>query len=218
MCRPTQVHLLIFIALVFGLSACAPSTSSGQATLLNLPTSTVPLATQLSTAIPLPITKPVKVTSTPMSVLTLQPTATQIQLPYIRKSGDYQYCKQSPVVELSFSGAQGLSDDEIAAELMSLFLDYFNNPQAPGRCRIDGYSIDLVDQVKPETATQIEPKGNFVRYVGYSIKLIQVPNIWMSLSGNIDQQNWFHTGGILAITKVLKSDSEGGYTMKFAYP
>jgi hypothetical protein len=56
--RPNQVRLLAFIALVFALSAYAPSTSSGQAPLPNLPTSTVHLSTQLPTAIPPTLTKP----------------------------------------------------------------------------------------------------------------------------------------------------------------
>lgn len=144
--------------------------------------------------------------------LQLLATPTEIQLPFNDKNVESEYC-QYQSVKLSASDAQGLSDDEIAGKLMDLHLAYFNAPQAPDWCRIDGYKIDKIYYDERTPYLPLEPKGDFMRVVQYSIKLIQIPNMWMSLAGEIDQQNWLHTGENLAIFHL-----EDGYTMKFAYP
>jgi hypothetical protein len=59
----------------------------------------------------------------------------------------------------------------------------------------------------------LEPKGDFTRVADFSIKLIQVPNDWMSFSGRIDQKNWLHLVHAFASLKM-----EEGYSMKFAFP
>lgn len=103
------------------------------------------------------------------------------------------------------------NEDEIAGKLMGLWLAYFNAPQTPDYCRIDGYHIDEV--YYDEQILILEPKADFMRKVLYSVKLIQTPNYWMTYQGVLDQQNWHHTGANVA---VFRSDS--GYTMEFAHP
>ncbi|MEJ5312059.1 MAG: hypothetical protein WHX52_20015 [Anaerolineae bacterium] len=190
--RKTLVMILLS---VFVLVSCAPATKI-------VPTKTmVPVST--STSAPAP--------ATPES---LQPAATPtaIQLPFNDKNFESEYC-QYQSVKLPISDTQGLSDDEIARKLMDLHLAYFNTPQAPDWCRIDGYKIEEVYYNESTRYRGLEPGSNLMRTVRYSIKLIQIPNMWMSLPGEIDQQNWLHTVADLAIFRL-----EDGYTMKFAHP
>jgi hypothetical protein len=141
-----------------------------------------------------------------------QATRTEIQLPVVYGSVEHEYC-QSPSIPLPIADAHGLSDDEIVGMLMDLWLAYFNAPDSPDYCRVDGYQIDKVYSYEDLSHLPLTPKGDFLRGVLFSIKLIQIPNFWMSLGGDIDQQNWLHTGANVA---VFRSDS--GYTMKFARP
>ena len=99
---------------------------------------------------------------------------------------------------------------------MCLFLDYYNTPQAPDWCCIEGYKIDKVVEFAPGMSEPLYPQGDFMREVWFSIKLIQIPNAWMPRTGTIDQQNWFHTAEALAITEVSKRNTKGVYAMKFA--
>ena len=193
---------MTFIALVFALAACIPSTSSGQAPLLNLPTATIVAeAVQSSTAMP----------PTPA-----EPTPTRIPLPRVEPPNvESAYCDHPPVVELSFSNAKGLSEDEIAEKLMGLHLDYFSSPQAPDWCRTDGYRIEKVFELDPKDAKPLTPKGDFMRVVQYSIKLIQFPSFYLSAPGEIDQQNWLHISQVLSI---FIYELDGVYKMKFARP
>jgi hypothetical protein len=96
---------------------------------------------------------------------------------------------------------------------MNLWLAYFNAPQAPDWCRIDGYKIDNVYYDERVPSLPLEPKGDVMRVVQFSIKLVQMPNIWMSFPGTIDQQNWLQIRADVAIFH-----STDGYTMKFANP
>ena len=139
-------------------------------------------------------------------------TPTGFQLPFNDKNVENEYC-QYPSVKLSASDAQGLSDDEIAGKLMDLHLAYFNAPQASDWCRIGGYKIDRVYYDERTPSLPLEPKGDIMRVVQYSIKLIQIPNFWMSLVNEVDQQNWAHIWANIAIFR-----SADGYTMKFANP
>jgi hypothetical protein len=139
-------------------------------------------------------------------------TPTEFQLPFNDKNVESEYC-QLPSVKLSASDAQGLSDDEIAEKLMDLHLAYFNAPQAPDWCRVDGYKIDKIYYDERTPSLPLVPKSDIMRVVQYSIKLIQIPNMWMSLAGEIDQQNWLHTRADVAIFHL-----PDGYIMKFAYP
>jgi len=165
------------------------------------------------TQMPDPLPYPA-VTSSPATTnpTVSRPTSTAIQLPFDDSNVENEYC-QSPEVELSIPDSQGLSEDEIAAKLMDLWLAYFNAPQAPDYCRIDGYHIDKVYYDDRAQYLPLEPRGDFMRKVRFSIRLIQVPNFWMSWAGEIDRQNWLHTGNNLAVFR-----SNDAYTMKFAYP
>lgn len=121
---------------------------------------------------------------------------------------DQEYC-QLPEVWLSATEAQGLDDDEIARRLMTLWLDYFNTPQAPGYCRVDGYVIDRVYYDNHP----VEPRSNLMRTIEFSIKLVQYPASWAAWAGEVDDQNWLHTGVTIAVFR-----SDEGYTMQFARP
>ncbi|MFZ5881451.1 MAG: hypothetical protein ACOY0R_18950 [Chloroflexota bacterium] len=133
--------------------------------------------------------------------------ATPIQLPYIEKSVEGQYCRRQ-VISLPISETQGWSDDEIAEKIMSLYLDYFNNPQAPDYCRVDGYRIDAVFRDEKLEATSLAPNNGFLRGIQFSIKLVQLPNYWMGYIGELDEQNWYHLSDVLV---VFKSESKGVY-------
>jgi len=147
--------------------------------------------------------------ATPMKLLA---TSTAIQLPFNDKNVEHEYC-QLPEVRLLASEARGMSEDEIAGKLMELLLDYFHSSQAPDYCRIDGYRIDNVYYDERTPYTTLQPRGDFLRTVQFSVKLIQVPSFWMGWPGEIDTQNWLHTGNNVAVFRAAD-----GYTMQFAYP
>ncbi|MFH2103034.1 MAG: hypothetical protein ABIJ39_06725 [Chloroflexota bacterium] len=191
--KTKTIHTVLLVTFI--LASCAPATKV-------VPTVTVTSLPTLTIASQHP-------TDTPIQPL---PTPTELQLPFDDSNVDHLYC-QSPDVFLSFSEAQGLSDDEIAGKLMGLWLAYFNVPQAPGYCRVDGYRIDNVYYDERTPALPLEPIGDIMRVVQFSIKLIQIPNFWMCWPGEIDQQNWLHTGNNVAVFR-----SNDGYTMTFAFP
>lgn len=135
-----------------------------------------------------------------------------VPFPFFEDDARREYCT-SPAVQLSLAEAKGLSEDEIAAKLMKLFLDYFNTPQAPNWCRIDGYTIDKVYYDERTPSLPLEPKGDIMRVVLFSIQLVELPSFWVSWQGKIDDQNWLHAGRNVAIFR-----SDDGYTMEFANP
>ena len=155
-------------------------------------------------------------TFTPEATLTptetVHPTSTQFNLPLNEHNYEGVYC-QYPPVKLPIAEAQGLSEDEIAERLLEMTLAYFNDPEAPDWCRVDGFTIDGISYDELTPLLPLVPKGDRMRSVKYSIKLIQVPNFWMSLPGTIDQQNWLHTFADLAVFR-----QPDGYTMAFAHP
>jgi len=142
----------------------------------------------------------------------LPPASTELQLPYDDSDIENVYCL-SPNVNLPDSDTSGLNDDEITGKLLGLWLTYFNNAKAPAYCRIDGYRIDKIYFGDPAYYEPLEPQGDFMRTVQFSVKLIQVPNFWMGWMGVIDQQNWLHISHDVAIFH-----SSGSYSMKFANP
>lgn len=185
--------IFILGLLVFVLASCAS------------PTKVVPT----KTTIPLPTSTSA---SPAVEATPVRATPTEFQLPFNDKNVESKYC-QLPSVKLSIPDAQGLSDDEIAEKLMDLFLAYFDVPQAPDWCRIGGHKIDKIYYDERTPSLPLEPKGNIMRVVQYSIKLIQIPNFWMSLVNEVDQQNWAKIYANVAIFR-----SADAYTMKFAYP
>src|SRR6266508_3289804 len=94
-----------------------------------------------------------------------------------------------------------------------MWLRRYKNPEAHPYCRIDGYTIDKVYYDPGVNSQPLEPKGDFMRMVVFSVKLIQIPNEWMSFAGELDQNNWLHVSHIVAISKTNE-----GYKMEFAYP
>ena len=199
---------LVLASMLFTFAGCAPSANPSA---YPNPPSASPISTVLFqlTATSVPPTY-----SVPPNLI--EPTP--IQLPFIEGIEGHtniEYCDKSVVVHLPISDAQGASEDEIASKLMSLYLDYYNNSQAPGYCRIDGYRIEKVFYDSRLELPTFSPKGDFMRVVQFSIKLIQIPNAWMSYSGEIDQQNWFHISEALAI---FKNEADGVYTMRFSRP
>jgi len=193
-----RLSQLALVAMLFALASCAPVVNP----------SPYP---NISTASPTPRTIPTfpkYPTPIPPTPILISPTP--IQLPVIEGNVEREYCDKPHPVYLPVSEAQGLTDDDITEKLMSLYLDYFNNPQAPDYCRIDGYRIERVFYDESMTSRLATRRGDFMRGVDYSIKLIQLPNYWMGAYGEIDQQNWFHISDELAIYRV-KSDSV--YTM-----
>lgn len=196
--KTKYVSALILILLL--LTACAPLV--GPAPTQPAPTQPAPTKT-----VPPPATRPPVATRGPVRPAV---TVTNINLPLNEKNVEHEYC-QSPDVFLSNEDAQGLDESEIAAELMKRWLEYFNAPQAPDYCRVDGYRIERIYDQERIHRAPYEPQGDIMRAVQFSIRLVQLPNMWMSRAGEIDQQNWLHTGCILAIFH-----TQTGYTMKFA--
>ena len=148
----------------------------------------------------------------PGSEMSPNATATQSQLPFNDTNFEDEFC-QSPKIVLSLADANGLDENEIAGKLMEKWLAYFHAPQAPDYCRIDDYRIDKIFYDEQTADLPLEPKGDFMRIAQFSILLVQMPNFWMSWSGQLDQQNWFHTGGHVAVFR-----NEDGYTFEFAHP
>jgi len=167
-----------------------------------VPTKTAAALPTLTTTPPLPILSPTQPT----------PTQTQIQLPFDGSVVNSIDC-QSPDVALPDSDALGSSEDEITGKLLELWLAYYQAPQAPRFCHIAGHTIDQVVYDERTLYLPLEPKGNFMRLVRFSIKLIQLPNSWMSWAGVIDPQNWEHLSGFVAVFH-----SNAVYTMEFANP
>ncbi len=189
----TEVSVLILLMVVM-LASCTPA-----AEVVPLKTS-LPVSS-LTPAPPPPATKPSQPLATP----------TAFQLPVNESNYEGEYC-QYPLVTLSALDAQGFSDDEIVEKLMDLHLTYFSASQAPAWCRIDGYTIDKISYDERTSYSSLEPQSDLMRVVQYSIKLIQVPNMWMSLPGEVDQQNWLHTAADVAIVHL------DGYSLHFAHP
>jgi hypothetical protein len=135
------------------------------------------------------------------------------QLPFDDSSYNSEQC-QSPTVLLSIADAQGFNDDTIAKKLMERYLNFFKSPKKPGYCRIDGYHVDKVYFDTNLRAKSVEPQSDIMRNVEFSIKLVQVPNTWMSWpAGDIDPQNWLHIYRMIAVFH-----SNNGYSMDFANP
>ncbi len=176
--------------------------------------------TQTFTPFPIPPTT----TAVPTSTETLEPTATEVfrqnisatatnlQLPYNLVTQSSEYCQVPPPI-LPLYETKNLSEDQIVYKLVELWLSRYKKPEAHPYCRIDDYTIDKIYYDKHMLSFPVEPQGDIMRVVVFSLKLIQIPNDWMSFSGEIDQNNWLHITQTFAIFK-----TETGYVMKFAFP
>jgi hypothetical protein len=200
-------NIITVLLVAFTLNSCAPTNA------LILTATPIVTSKVTETLIPTVTVTPLSLTDTPTPQLL--PVSTENNLPVFEINEftvDHKYCT-SPEVFLPIANAQGLNDDGIARKLMELWLDYFNTPQAPNYCRVDGYVIDKVYYDERTPSLPLEPKGDIMRVVLFSIKLIQYPTFWASQAGDVDKENWLHTGNNIAIFS-----SNSGYTMKFAYP
>ena len=168
------------------------------------------VACNLSTPIPTVVSS--FVTPTPTSGQDLVASPTDIQLPFNSEAKNNGYCK-TPSAILPARDNNDISEDEIVYELIKIWLRRYTDPNAPLFCRIDDYRIDKVYYDLSILSGPLEPRGDFMRVVVFSVKLIQVPSDWMSFSGELDQENWLHLSQPVAVFK-----TNAGYTMQFAYP
>jgi hypothetical protein len=139
-------------------------------------------------------------------------SATNIQLPYNLVTESADYCKP-PYAFLPVADGTDISEDEIVYKLAETWLRRYQAPNAHPYCRIDGYMIDKVYDDPSIYSNALEPRGDFMRILVFSVKLIQIPNDWMSFAGELDQNNWLHMSHIVAISKTGE-----GYKLEFAYP
>ena len=154
--------------------------------------------------------------STPISTLTFRqgavPSPTAIQLPFNPEVKSDEYCKV-PYALLPVSENNDISEEEIVYELVKIWLRRYIQPDTPLFCRIDDYTIDKVYNDPSLYSTALEPRGDFMRVIAFSVKLTQLPSDWMSFPGELDQDNWLHSGHVVAITRTGE-----GYKMEFANP
>jgi hypothetical protein len=171
---------------------------------------TVPTLSKLRpTSFPTTASKP---TATEVFRKNLTLTATDIQLPYNLVYESSEYC-QPPYAFLPIKETQNLTEDEIGYKLIDIWLSRYKKAEAHPYCRIADYTINKIYYNERISSLPLEPKGDFMRVADFSIRLIQIPNEWMSFSGRIDQSNWLHLAHAFAIFKIDK-----GYSMRFAYP
>lgn len=152
-------------------------------------------------------------TSTATFVVSI-PTASPVdnQLPFNPEVSNYEYC-QPPYAVLSISDSNDISEDEIVYKLVKMWLRRYKQANAPLFCRIEDYTIDKVYDDPSVYSQALEPRGDFMRVIAFSVKLIQTPNYWMSFAGELDSDNWLHSGHIVAVSR-----TGDGYKMEFANP
>lgn len=149
-------------------------------------------------------------TSTVSLDFTVSPT--DVPLPLNTDASSDEYCRP-PYAILPVGDDNDISEDEIVYELMRIWLRRYSDPNAPAACRIDGFTINEVSYDKDILSQSLEPRGDFMRLVDFSVKLMQFPAEWMSFSGELDREHWFHVRHPVSVFETLE-----GYTMQFAYP
>ena len=137
---------------------------------------------------------------------------TSIQLPFNPEVRSDKFC-QPPSAILPVSEGDDITEEEIVHDLVRLWLRRYASTDAPLFCRIEDYRIDNVYYDADVISKTLEPRGDFMRVVRFSVKLIQVPSAWMSFPGELDQDNWLHIGQVAAVFKTA-----GGYALEFAHP
>ena len=160
---------------------------------------------------PSPVATRLPSTSTPSRQYPV-PSSTDIQLPFNPDMGSDEYCKP-PYAVLPVEDGNDISEDEITHELVNIWLRRYKQTGAPPACRIEDYTIEKVYSDPSVYSQALEPRGDFMRVVVFSVKPIQIPSDWMSFPGELDQDNWLHVSHIVAVTKTNE-----GYTLEFAYP
>lgn len=194
------------------LTACAPSPAIQP----------IGLAPLTSTSSPRPTLppQPLPGTSTPWPTATIGPTQTPIQLPLElpTTSVEQMDCGDLYVLELPVSEAQGMDDDETAAKMAETYLQRYTNPLLTAGCRIDGYRVDEIQTLTLAQAAPLNPKGDFLRAIRFSVKLIQLKSLWITYPGEIDQENWLHTGRTFAFSRIVNASGQDAYRMEMAFP
>lgn len=140
------------------------------------------------------------------------PSPTDPPLPSDSETNSDAYCKP-PYAVLPVGDGNDISEDEIIYALMNVWLRRYSDPNAPLFCRINAFTIDDVFYDINILSQPLEPRGDFMRVVAFSVKPIQTTNAWMSFSGERDQENWLHVRHAVAVFETTE-----GYTMEFAYP
>ena len=200
--------LLVAAFLLLGLAACSPVTAEvsypppvDMITPTPSPTQTMTVIDPSLILTPMPLTQ----TLTPAQATSNAPRPTQDA-----------YCYQPPEFLLPISDAQELNEDQIAKKLMELFLAYYHAPQASNECRIEEYRIDDVYYDERYASLPLDPKGDFMRAVLYSVKPPLIDNhpygFWGVLV-TLGIDDWYHAGANVAVFR-----HDNGYTMQFAGP
>ena len=155
---------------------------------------------------------PALTTTEPTVEETNVPSPTDLPLATDTETSSEEYCKP-PYAVLPVSDGNDISEDEIVHELIQVWLRRYANPDAPLTCRIEAFTVDKVYFDLDILSRPLEPRGNFMRLVDFSVKLIQASNMWMSFPGELDQENWLHVSNAVAVFETTE-----GYTLEFAYP
>lgn len=121
-------------------------------------------------------------------------------------------------LELPVSEMQGMDDGEIAAKMAETYLQRYTNSLITTGCRIDGYRVDEIIELTQDRAAPLNPKGDFLRGIRFSVKLIQLKSLWITYAGEIDQENWLHTGRTFAFTRLVNTSGQDVYRMEMAFP
>ena len=140
------------------------------------------------------------------------PSPTDVQHPFTPGTSADEYCKP-PSAIFPVEDGNDISENEIVHALLNIWLRRFIQPDTPPICRIDAYSIDNVDDDPGVYSKALEPRGDFMRTVTFSVKLSRVPSDWMGFSGELDSANWLHVTHAVAVIR-----AGDGYKMEFAYP
>jgi hypothetical protein len=162
--------------------------------------------------LPSPLSEPTQKPLPSMAAREIIPSPTDMDLPYNPVTESSEYC-QPPYAFLTLEESTGLSEDDIVHKLVELWLLRYENPDAHPYCRIDGYTIDEIHEDPDIAYKSLTPKSDLMRVVDFSVKLIQIPNDWLSFAGEVDRQNWFHTSHYVTVF-----ERDTGYEMRFAYP
>lgn len=163
------------------------------------------------------VTAPVSLIPSPTAINppvneTIAPSPTDLPLALDTETSSEDYCKP-PYAVLPVSDGNDISEDEIVHELMQAWLRRYANSDAPLACRIEAFTIDKVYFDLDILSRPLEPRGNFMRLVDFSVKPIQISDAWMSFPGELDQENWLHISHAVAVFETAE-----GYTLQFAYP
>ena len=187
-----HLHKLVILLVVF-LGACQPAV---------IP---IPSVTAIFTEQP--------AMETAMAIAPITPTSTEFPLRYDPNiTGESEYCNLAQV-NLLKTETEGLSIEEVTQKLMELWLEHYLAPDAPLFCIIQQYQIDRIYYDERIANLPLEPKGDYVYVVDFSVMLTHVPNSWMSYPGYVDQDGWLHTSQVVAI---FETDEE--FVMRFAHP